>query len=82
MIYLTPIFTGGDQQNEEVDQWNLRLRYRWQHAGDNFSDAGASLQWGRIYNTATGRDGDRRRQLPGDDHRGAGERGWRRQRSR
>lgn len=57
--YSFDVATGGVQQNEEINQWNARLRYRWQHGADSYySDAGISGQWGQLYNGTTGETGD------------------------
>lgn len=57
--YSFDVVTGGAQRNEESDQFNGRLAYRWQHAADDSSEIGISAQWGELYNDATRDSGER-----------------------
>ncbi|BDY06088.1 hypothetical protein [Ferrimonas sp. YFM] len=60
--YSTDIYEGtinGTQyNNEETNQLNLRETYLIEHASGQ-SIVGASVEWGQIYNTETGDNGDR-----------------------
>ncbi len=57
--YSFDVVTGGDQQNEELNQFNGRLAYRWQHADTRNSEFGLSLMWGELHNKATRDHGER-----------------------
>ena len=56
--YSFDVATGDDQFNSETNQWNARVARRIEHAGGH-TVLGASAQYGDVYNSATGRDGDR-----------------------
>lgn len=57
--YSFDLVTGGDQQNQESNQINLRLEHRGQ-AGENINlNAGLSLMMGQIYNRETELNGSR-----------------------
>lgn len=60
--YSTDIYTGTingtEYYNEETNQLNFRQTYTTDFAGGK-TTMGGSLQWGQIYNSKTGKNGDR-----------------------
>lgn len=57
--YSFDLVTGGEQQNSETNQINLRAERHLRLGADRRLDLGLSLQGGQIYNRATRRDGER-----------------------
>lgn len=57
--YSFNLATGGDRANEEINQFNLRGAYRFNHSSGSYTTAGLSAEWGELYNQITGRHGDR-----------------------
>lgn len=60
--YSTDLFSGSinstDYNNEETNQLNLRQTYDMKHENGNIL-LGGSIEYGQIYNNATGNNGDR-----------------------
>ena len=57
--YSFDLVTGGDQQNAESNQFNLRAERHLTLSEETRLDLGVSLQAGQLYNRATERNGDR-----------------------
>lgn len=57
--YSFDLVTSGDQQNSEINQFNLRAERHLKIADLGTVDAGVSLQGGQIFNSTTQRKGDR-----------------------
>lgn len=57
--YSFDLVTGGEQQNGEINQFNLRGERHLRIDGLGTLDVGLSLQQGRIFNSLTRRKGDR-----------------------
>lgn len=56
--YSLDLVQGGEQQNEEVNQFNARLGYTFGLGSGCETELGGSGQWSEIYNAATDRRGD------------------------
>lgn len=52
------LVTVGDQANEEANQFNARIAYTLGNGTDAVHELGFSGQWGQIFNTLTGENGD------------------------
>ncbi|MFO8085411.1 MAG: hypothetical protein R6U27_13955 [Desulfobacterales bacterium] len=46
------------QENEETNQFNLRLAYTFKHGSFGSTELGVSGQWGQLYNNTTDDEGD------------------------
>ena len=57
--YSFDLVTSDTQQNEEINQGNLRLARDFKPAEGMTVNLGASLEYGQIYNTVTTRNGER-----------------------
>ena len=57
--YSFDLVTDGDQQNEEINQGNLRLARDFKPTKGMTLNIGTSLEYGQMYNTVTTRNGDR-----------------------
>jgi hypothetical protein len=70
--YSFDLVTGGDQQNSETNQINLRGERRLTHGERSFTDVGMSLQLGQMYNRETRSSGHRNAAaVHADGHYGA-----------
>lgn len=57
--YSYDVVTQDDQQNEETNQFNIRLAYTLAHGESGSTELGVSGQWGQLYNDTTRDTGDR-----------------------
>ncbi|MGD9387317.1 MAG: hypothetical protein PVI87_03735 [Gammaproteobacteria bacterium] len=57
--YSFDLVTGGDQQNEEINQLNFRAARTLTHSESSNTELGLSLEAGQIYNATTEDTGDR-----------------------
>ena len=56
--YSVDVVREGDQQNEERNQFNLRLAYDWKHSKHSHTELGVSGRHGDLDNRTTGKSGD------------------------
>ncbi len=51
--------TSGEQQNEETNQWNIRLARTFRHTSEWSTEFGVSAEFGQLYNRTTEDSGTR-----------------------
>ena len=56
--YSVDVVREGEQQNEERNQFNIRLAYDWKHTKNSYTELGVSGRYGDLDNRTTNRTGD------------------------